>query len=43
MADISKHLALTHLSLLGWLPLPVSLMQHLGSDFHHAQEQVTGL
>ena len=40
--DVSKHLALTHLALLGWLLLHVSSKQHPGSDVHHAQEQVTG-
>ena len=43
MADVSKHLALTHLALLGWLPSHMSSMQHPGSDVHHSQEQVTGL
>lgn len=39
----SEQLALTHLALLGWLLLRVSAVQHLGSDVHHAQAQVTGL
>jgi len=30
MPDVSKHVALTHLTLLGWYPLHVSSMQHLG-------------
>ena len=43
MTDVSKHVAFTHLALLGWLLLHVSLTQHPGSDVRHAPEQVRGL